>query len=428
MTQPIPMRLICPGVLRDGVTPCATLHLDEGEFLTKVHHTHSCQRCGMTWRPAVEATVGVQFLPGFKNGEPETAAPAPKPCAVCSDGVHTLPNGGCAECGFRGSERRLDSAEKRAEVAELALQELQGLVGLASGQLHDMGVFHGNIVDKVAAAARMWRASRNEISTLSARLRQVVAPMSPAEVEAQAQAQAQAARIQLVPMSRDERAAALAQVSALTKERDELRGWLDETMEQRECLSSNLDTAIAQVDAMRPVVEAATRHVDAQRAMRRGRSGATMAERSEVDSSAAALASEVDTCRATGIGFVSDCVVCRNAGSKHYRAKLREPERGEARPIDPGLSEDEIASLLPPGPGTVVERVRAVCEEVAAVRAIEGHAPSIVQWLPFYGSWLTYTKEGKRVEDTSLRVVARALGLVPEAASPDVNVAESPEE
>jgi hypothetical protein len=69
--KPIPMRLICPGILPDGVTPCATLHLDEGEFATKPHHTHSCQRCGMTWRPAVPNTVGVQFLPGFKNAEPE---------------------------------------------------------------------------------------------------------------------------------------------------------------------------------------------------------------------------------------------------------------------------------------------------------------------------------------------------------------------
>jgi len=55
----IPMRLNCPS--------CGTLHIDEGEFATKLHHTHACQHCGMVWRPAVVATVGVQFLPGFKN-------------------------------------------------------------------------------------------------------------------------------------------------------------------------------------------------------------------------------------------------------------------------------------------------------------------------------------------------------------------------
>lgn len=58
-TDPIPMRLTCPS--------CNTLHIDEGEFATKPHHTHSCQQCGLTWRPAVVNTVGVQFLPGFKN-------------------------------------------------------------------------------------------------------------------------------------------------------------------------------------------------------------------------------------------------------------------------------------------------------------------------------------------------------------------------
>lgn len=57
--EPIPMVLHCP--------ECRTRHIDEGEFATKVHHTHSCQGCGLTWRPAVVPTVGVQFLPGFKN-------------------------------------------------------------------------------------------------------------------------------------------------------------------------------------------------------------------------------------------------------------------------------------------------------------------------------------------------------------------------
>jgi hypothetical protein len=57
--KPIPMRLICP--------ECGVLHLDEGLFATKPHHTHSCQACGLTWRPAVVCTVGVEFLPGFKN-------------------------------------------------------------------------------------------------------------------------------------------------------------------------------------------------------------------------------------------------------------------------------------------------------------------------------------------------------------------------
>jgi hypothetical protein len=59
--HPIPMRLPCES--------CGKLHIDVGEFATRHHHTHSCQHCGLTWRPAVVHTVGVRFLPGFKNEE-----------------------------------------------------------------------------------------------------------------------------------------------------------------------------------------------------------------------------------------------------------------------------------------------------------------------------------------------------------------------
>jgi hypothetical protein len=61
LTDPVPMILTCPS--------CCGRHLDIGEFATKVHHTHACQHCGMVWRPAIVPTVGVQFLPGFKNAE-----------------------------------------------------------------------------------------------------------------------------------------------------------------------------------------------------------------------------------------------------------------------------------------------------------------------------------------------------------------------
>jgi len=67
LSAPVPMLLTCPA--------CNARHIDEGEFATKVHHTHSCQHCGMTWRPAVVATVGVRFLPGFKNAEPSVERP-----------------------------------------------------------------------------------------------------------------------------------------------------------------------------------------------------------------------------------------------------------------------------------------------------------------------------------------------------------------
>jgi predicted RNA-binding Zn-ribbon protein involved in translation (DUF1610 family) len=59
LTRPVPMRLTCP--------ECGELHVDEGEFATKPHHTHACQHCGAVWRPAIIETVGVRFLPGFKS-------------------------------------------------------------------------------------------------------------------------------------------------------------------------------------------------------------------------------------------------------------------------------------------------------------------------------------------------------------------------
>jgi hypothetical protein len=74
--EPIPMRLPCP--------ECGELHFDEDEFATKIHHTHACQNCGHVWRPAIVATVGVRFLPGFKDGPPWCHIPG---CSVI--GHHT---------------------------------------------------------------------------------------------------------------------------------------------------------------------------------------------------------------------------------------------------------------------------------------------------------------------------------------------------
>lgn len=58
---PIRQRIICEA--------CGELHVDEGAFEKKIHHTHACQNCGAVFRPAIVDTVGVRFLPGFKNEE-----------------------------------------------------------------------------------------------------------------------------------------------------------------------------------------------------------------------------------------------------------------------------------------------------------------------------------------------------------------------
>lgn len=59
LIPPVPIIINCP--------ECGKRHVDTGKFATAPHHTHACQYCGMTWRPAVVCTVGVQFLPGFKD-------------------------------------------------------------------------------------------------------------------------------------------------------------------------------------------------------------------------------------------------------------------------------------------------------------------------------------------------------------------------
>jgi len=72
---PVPMVLHCP--------ECRMRHIDVGEFVTKPHHTHACQGCGLVWRPAIGVTVGVRFLPGFMNAEPwQCATPD---CAASND-------------------------------------------------------------------------------------------------------------------------------------------------------------------------------------------------------------------------------------------------------------------------------------------------------------------------------------------------------
>lgn len=59
LEKPVPMLLWCP--------LCHFRHVDKGEFATKAHKSHACQKCGMVWRPAVRPTVGVQHLPGFRD-------------------------------------------------------------------------------------------------------------------------------------------------------------------------------------------------------------------------------------------------------------------------------------------------------------------------------------------------------------------------
>lgn len=56
---PLEIRLACEA--------CGTIHVDVGELATRSHKSHTCQKCGLTWKPANFPTVGVLFLSGSKN-------------------------------------------------------------------------------------------------------------------------------------------------------------------------------------------------------------------------------------------------------------------------------------------------------------------------------------------------------------------------
>lgn len=57
--ESVALILVCPG--------CGERHVDKGRFAEKPHKVHACQHCGLPWQPALHETVGVRFLPGFKD-------------------------------------------------------------------------------------------------------------------------------------------------------------------------------------------------------------------------------------------------------------------------------------------------------------------------------------------------------------------------
>lgn len=55
---------------------CGRLHIDEGEWATRIHRTHLCMFCGATWRPSPFPTVGVEPQP---DETPPTELPMVEP-------------------------------------------------------------------------------------------------------------------------------------------------------------------------------------------------------------------------------------------------------------------------------------------------------------------------------------------------------------
>ena len=84
---PIPMLLWCPA--------CHQRHVDVA-LATKPHRDHACQHCGLTWRPAKIPTVGVQYLPGYKDAPlPPKPRPGPLPHLTSELGHQMCGVAGC---------------------------------------------------------------------------------------------------------------------------------------------------------------------------------------------------------------------------------------------------------------------------------------------------------------------------------------------
>jgi hypothetical protein len=98
VVSPVPMVLNCPA--------CGARHVDRGEYASRPHHTHACQTCGVCWRPGVASTVGVQFLPGFRDD-----AEAASAVEACN--------------GLVGIAEELLEAELRLAAGEIGLLEYE---------------------------------------------------------------------------------------------------------------------------------------------------------------------------------------------------------------------------------------------------------------------------------------------------------------
>jgi hypothetical protein len=170
---------------------CHARHVDKGEYATKSHHTHSCQTCGLTWRPAVVPTVGVDFLPGFKDVEPAVADACAAPVKSAPgeggawwfrlDGIEIMRHDAAAGwVVFSGSDGEAPSfraffpgcsgqalAERLVQIEVVDGDEFCPLIFdpaivpalLVSGLDVDGGLYHANHHDDakgIAAMARAW--------------------------------------------------------------------------------------------------------------------------------------------------------------------------------------------------------------------------------------------------------------------------------
>lgn len=76
--NPVPVVIYCPA--------CQSLHIDEGEWATRPHKTHQCQKCKLEWRPFPYATVGVASRKHYhKAMYDDLSGVLLEDCAICGE-------------------------------------------------------------------------------------------------------------------------------------------------------------------------------------------------------------------------------------------------------------------------------------------------------------------------------------------------------
>lgn len=112
---PIPWTLYCP--------ECGEMHIDEGEWATRPHKTHQCQKCKHEWRPFSVPTVGV--------------APATEPKIVHHRSCHTCAHQeelvDCNDCGLHNNRLHRYTAKDGYKLVTLPHPEVSTRLSTGDG-------------------------------------------------------------------------------------------------------------------------------------------------------------------------------------------------------------------------------------------------------------------------------------------------------
>jgi len=215
--------------------------------------------------------------------------------------------------------------------------------------------------------------------------------------------------------------AAEERLAEVERERDEWKQVAHTCNVNAEKVKADRDSFRAQVEAMRPVVACAeTFHDDYEREEVGPPSMVRLWDAVDAYRSATASAKEPEK-------FVRRDRIPLAEPSRSDDGKADDEDRDRIAKADAVRVERQaemlldIASTLPPGPGTVVERVRAVCASLAAYVALSNWARKPGRTVEF-AAWRIHAQDKNATPPllmaaANVEPLARAMGLVAEAKS-----------